>query len=405
MRRIAVALLGFVVCAQGQDRAKELEPVSFLVGSLTGEGSHPLGRYDETLRGEWSLNRTVIVVRSRSAMEGRTVYEDLRVFSYDPTRKVIRMRQYGLGDVAVYDVRVEDGGKRIVLQEVAHEGNARGEWRYTYRRKGATEFEYQVDARHGDAWKKYVAGSLRRGTPDPARLGAAGFDSSQVLVERKEGKALGAMIHRPEGAGPFPVIVFSPGGPAASTQGYDGFGRMFASWGYLTVVVAFNDPSAEERAGKFGEVLDWLAGAGAPLQGKADLTRAIAAGHSMGGFAAVLAAHADARFKACVALAPSGPDSKPPGENRPALCVIVGDRDSAQETCRAVFERAGSPRYLVTIEDMNHFFAPRTASRHVLSRAVAFLNYRVLGDDRYRAYLLDAARGVAVEAEEASTAK
>jgi len=29
----------------------------------------------------------------------------------------------------------------------------------------------------------------------------------------------------------------------------DGFGRMFASRGHLTVVVAFNDRSAEKRAG------------------------------------------------------------------------------------------------------------------------------------------------------------
>jgi len=397
MRRMAVALLGFTLCAQGQGRATELEPVSFLVGAFTGKGTHPLGGYDETLTGEWSLNRTVIVVRSRSVMKGRTFYEDLRVLSYDPARKVIRMRQYGLGDVVVYDVAVEAGGERIVLHEVAHEGNGRGEWRYTYRRKSATEFAYEVDARQGDAWKRYVAGTLRKDTPDPARLGAHGFGSSRVLVERKEGKALEAVIHRPEGEGPFPVIVFSPGGPARDTQGYDGFGRMFASWGYMTVIVAFHDTTAEERAGKFGEVLDWLKGTAA----KADLTRAIAGGHSLGGFAAVLAAHADVRFKACVALAPSGPAGRPPGENRPALCVIVGDRDRAQETCRSVYLRAASPRYLVTIEDMNHFFAPRTAGRHVLPRAIAFLNYRVLGDARYRSYLLDAAPGVAVTGDEA----
>jgi dienelactone hydrolase len=394
------ALLGCAILAQAQGFGTELEPVAFLVGKLTGQGTHPAGRYDETLIGEWSLSRTVIVVRSRSVTQGRTVYEDLRVFSYDAARKVIRMRQYAMGDVAVYDVAVEEGGKRIVLREVAHEGNARGEWRYTYRLKSATEFDYQVDARQGDAWRKHVAGTLRRDTPDPDRLGAHEFGSTQVVVQRKEGAALGAVVHRPEGDGPFPVIVFSPGGPAASTQGYDGFGRMFASWGYLTVVVAFNDQSAGDRAGKFSEVLDWLAEAPAPLQGKADLTRAIAAGHSLGGFAAVLAAHADARFKACVALAPSGPEKRPAGERRPALCVIVGDRDNAQATSEGVYERARPPRYLVTIEDMNHFFAPRTAGRHVLPRAVAFLNYHVRGDARYRAYLVDEGRGVTVKAEE-----
>jgi len=395
--------IALVVCAawaQAQGNGTGLASVAFLAGKLTGKGSHPMGSYDETLTGEWSLNGTILVVRSRSAMAGRTVYEDLRVFSYDPVRKVIRMRQYGMGDVAVYDAAIEDDGKRIVLNEVAHEGNARGEWRYTYRRKSETEWEYEVDARQGGAWRRYVAGALRQATPDPAQLGPHEYTSAQAVVARKEGAALGAVVHRPVGDGPFPVIVFSPGGPAASTQGYDGFGRMFASWGYLTVVVAFNDEAAEERAGKFSEVLDWLAGAAAPLEGKADLTRAVAAGHSRGGFAAVLAAHADARFKACVALAPSGPDARPAGENRPALCVIVGDRDDAQVTSEGVYERARSPRYFVTIGNMNHFFAPSTAGRHVLPRAVAFLNYHVRADARYRAYLVDGGPGVTVKAEE-----
>ncbi|MHC4136904.1 MAG: hypothetical protein ACYS0K_18250 [Planctomycetota bacterium] len=170
-----IAVVACAVFAQAQGHATELEPVAFLVGKLTGKGSHPMGSYDETLTGEWSLNGTVIVVRSRSVMQGRTsssVYEDLRVFGNDPARKVIRMRQYGMGDVAVYDVAIEDDGQRIVLNEVAHEGNARGEWRYTYRRKSATECEYEVDTRQGDTWQKYVTGSV---------------GSKHVFVARKEG--------------------------------------------------------------------------------------------------------------------------------------------------------------------------------------------------------------------------
>ena len=398
-RSIALLIACAALHAQGTPTYEnELAPVSFLVGKFYGKGSHPWGQYDETLTGEWRHNKTIIVVRSQSRIQGRVVFEDLRVFSYDPAKKIIRMRQYALGDLAVYEVAVE--GDNTVLNETAHEGGTRAEWRYTYTKSG-DGFSYAVHAKNKEgAFVPYVSGELR-GPRDPSSLGIHTFGFFRANIPRAEGAAMLAEVHYPESDGKFPVIIFSPGGPANDTSGYGGFGRMFASWGYITIIVAFNDARAKDRAAKFVEVVTWLEGrndaADFRLKGKLDLKKLVASGHSRGGHAAVLAARMDKRFAACLGLAPAGPGERAEGENDPPLCVIVGDKDNLIDTCRALYESAKPPRCLVVIEGMNHFFAPRDASRHVLARAIAFLNYRLRDEKEYGTYLTMETAGVKVE--------
>lgn len=139
---------------------KELAPVACFVGSLAGKGSSPIGDYEETMTGEWANNKTVIVVRSKSSMDGTAVFEDVRIFSWDDQKKRIRARQFGMGDLAVYDVDVRDGGRTLVLNETAHEGRQREEWRYTFRLDEAG-FRYVVDAKGRGGFAKYVEGSLK----------------------------------------------------------------------------------------------------------------------------------------------------------------------------------------------------------------------------------------------------
>ena len=80
---------------------------------------------------------------------------------------------------------------------------------------------------------------------------------------------------------------------APSVKGYGPYGRWFATWGYVTVVVAFNDNDAAERAGKYPKVIDWAHAEcerkGSPLFGLLDKERVASAGHSRGGFAALVA--------------------------------------------------------------------------------------------------------------------
>lgn len=142
--------------------AKELAPLAPLVGTVEGDGQSLMGPYRETQTGEWGLNKTVLIVRTKSTAGGMTVFEDVRVFSWDNEKKKIRCRQFGMGDLAVYDVDVRDGGKTIVLNETAHEGRVRSEWRYTFTFKNDREFSYVVDAKDGGKFSKYVSGTLAR---------------------------------------------------------------------------------------------------------------------------------------------------------------------------------------------------------------------------------------------------
>jgi len=212
-----------------------------------------------------------------------------------------------------------------------------------------------------------------------------------------------AQIYYPkEGAGPFPVLVLSPGGQAETTRGYEGFGRWFASWGYVTVVVAFNTDTAEERADRYSTALDWLIKKNAEkewkLAGKLDTTRFVSAGHSRGGAACIIAARKDKRFMACLAMAPSGPETIE-GDNAPAVCLISGDLGDA-EMCTTIFGKFAKPKHQVTVAGMDHFFNPQEKAMVLIKYSTAFLNVAVRGDARYRKFLTEKAEGVTVRSEE-----
>lgn len=383
MKYLCTLLLCAAAAADG------LDPVSFLAGEFEGEGKHQWGTYTETLTGEWALGRSVLIVRSKSTMQGRIVFEDVRVFSWDAAKKRVRMRQYAMGDLAIYDIEAKDG--TVVFKETAHEGASRPEWRYTIRR-GEDGFEYRVEAKGKDGvFAPYVAGALRRKTPGPGAEGPL-----KTLVQRATIAGMQAELHHPDGPGPYPVVVFSPGGAAQTTQGYHPFARRFASWGFATVVVAFNQRDPAKRADLYGKVADWLGG-DPPHKDKLDAGRLVACGHSLGGYAAVLAARKDERFKACVALAPSGPMEAPAGRECPVF-VVVGGQDRFQASCRNLHASLGAQSYLVEVDGMNHFFAPPAAGNRVLARATAFLQLHVAGDSRYKAFLVAEGDGVAVAA-------
>jgi len=225
---------------------------------------------------------------------------------------------------------------------------------------------------------------------DPGQLGKLKYAEFKERIPRaKGGDAAADVFHPSEEKGPFPAIVLSPGGGAATTRGYEGFGRWFASWGYVCVVVAFNNDSADERGAQYSEVLDWLvkknAEDGWALKGRIDAAKFVAGGHSRGGWASVVAARKDKRFVACVAMAPSGPE-KAAGDNRPAICLISGD-DGDEKTCAALYAQFEKPRAQVTVEGMDHFFAPQGKAQIVIKYATAFLNVHVKKDERYKEFL------------------
>jgi chlorophyllase len=107
-------------------------------------------------------------------------------------------------------------------------------------------------------------------------------------------------------AGPYPVILVAHGFQLPPAQ-YNGYVKRLASFGYVALTADFpasffginNVENARDLLGG----LDW-ATTRAELAGKADVTRAGATGHSLGGKVAFLAATMDARIKAAITLDP-----------------------------------------------------------------------------------------------------
>ncbi|MHC4956204.1 MAG: poly(ethylene terephthalate) hydrolase family protein [Planctomycetota bacterium] len=361
----------------------ELKPVFFLVGEWSGEGQHPYGRYKETQSAKRAVDGDIIEVRTKSVMGARTVHEDLRVLSFDAKTKKIRMRQWAKGVLRIYSGAVQENGT-VVFTQQAVEGVAQDKWRYTFTPQEAGGFDYRVDV----DGKAFVSGRLRADLKDPGQGGGLGMRQYNATVA-----GMRVEVHHPDGKGPFPVIVFSPGGNAQSSRGYAPYGRFWATWGYVTVIVAFNDADAKKRAPKFTKVLDWVevenAREGSPLRGLINTKRLAVAGHSRGGNAAIRTARADGRVRACLALAPSGPEEKLEGDGKAALCVIVGDKDQYRAAATKVHANAAGEGFLFVIPNMTHMLEPREATLKLVKRATAFWNYALKGEKGYRAHLAE----------------
>jgi hypothetical protein len=121
-----------------------------------------MGPYQETFEGRRGVGGTILEVRSTSKAGSMTVFQDLRVFSYDRVEKQLRCRQFAFGAVATYDVEVSTGGQKVVLTEEHFEGGTRAPWRYTYTAISKKGFSYAVHTKRGDVWRPYVSGTLKR---------------------------------------------------------------------------------------------------------------------------------------------------------------------------------------------------------------------------------------------------
>ena len=369
-----------------------LAPVAFLVGEHQGEGRHPYGTYQETQKGAYALGRRVIEIRTKSTMQGNTVHEDLRVISWDAKAKVLRMRQWAKDVLRVYSGTVDDKGT-VTFEETAREGQSRERWRYTFQKEGEAGFSYVLHVDRGKGWTKFVSGRLGQEVKDPGKAGALGLRQYDTEIA-----GMRAQVHHPDGEGPYPALVFSPGGGARSFQGYRPYGRWYGSWGYITVIVAFDDDAADERAPKVSKVLDWLieekGREGAPLEGLVDVERLAVGGHSRGGNAAIRAARRDKRVTACLAFAPSGPSEAIEGDHAAALCAIIGDKDQFLDAAKGAAKHAKGPTYLFVIEGMSHMLEPREQTLKLVARSTAFLNFALKGDRRYEPFLTKEAPGV-----------
>jgi dienelactone hydrolase len=187
----------------------------------------------------------------------------------------------------------------------------------------------------------------------------------------------------PLGGAPHPVVLFSPGLSGVRTQN-TAWAEDLASRGY--VVAALDHPydsaavvladgrtirgtiratgdDAEDQRVAEGAVAVRVADlrfALTRLEGVAfvDTARAVAAGHSLGGGAALLAVREDPRFAAGVDIDgyPYGPDPQP--FDRPVLALTGGRSEGSPdypERLERVLRASGGPSYRVTVPGAAHF--------------------------------------------------
>ena len=108
-----------------------------------------------------------------------------------------------------------------------------------------------------------------------------------------EGGSIGGYVVVPEGAGPYPLIIASHGWSAAADQQV-GWGKQFASYGFVVVAPSFPSPLTPNDQTD-ATIIATLAKLYAdpthasPAQGKVDGTRLGLEGHSAGGLATTLA--------------------------------------------------------------------------------------------------------------------
>jgi len=235
-------------------------------------------------------------------------------------------------------------------------------------------------------------------------------------------------------AGPYPVILVAHGFQLPAAQ-YKSYVKRLASFGYVALTAEFpasifgvnNVENAKDLLGG----LDW-AKTKAELAGKADVTKAGATGHSLGGKVSILAASMDPRIKATITLDPVDsamnctPQNCPDASSLvPTLTIPTGflgeTTDStagsfgqacapAADNYTTFYAGAKSPSLSVTVTGANHMsFLDDTASCgftcsfckaatapnaqvNSLARAyvVAFYERHLRGDLAYDTYLTGA---------------
>jgi chlorophyllase len=177
-------------------------------------------------------------------------------------------------------------------------------------------------------------------------------------------------------AGPYPVILVAHGFQLPAAQ-YKGYVKRLASFGYVALTAdfpaGFVGINNVENAKDLLAGLDWAA-TKAELAGKADVNKAGATGHSLGGKVSIIAASMDARIKATITLDPVDgamnctPQNCPDASTLvPTLTIPTGflgettDAAGGFQPCAPAADNfttfyagAKSPSLMVTVTGANH---------------------------------------------------
>ena len=216
----------------------------------------------------------------------------------------------------------------------------------------------------------------------------------------------GATIYYPpETAHPLASVVIVPGW-GSSERSIQGWGPFFASHGIVTMTIGTNNPPKDFPKDRADALIDAIATLAAentreesPIFQRLDLSRIAVSGWSMGGGGAQLAAIQNPTLKAAIGLCPW---HEPGGifNHAVPLLIIGGENDR-----RAPFNEhalihycttpSTTPKLLFEVRGAGHWVAngPKgiyrdTGNGDVGRIALAWLKVFLVGDERYRKFLL-----------------
>ena len=216
----------------------------------------------------------------------------------------------------------------------------------------------------------------------------------------------GATIYYPaETSHPLASVVIVPGW-GSSERSIQGWGPFFASHGIVTMTIGTNNPPKDFPKDRADALIDAIATLAAentreesPIFQRLDLSRIAVSGWSMGGGGAQLAAVQNPTLKAAIGLCPW---HEPGGifNHAVPLLIIGGENDR-----RAPFNEhalihycttpSTTPKLLFEVRGAGHWVAngPKgiyrdTGNGDVGRIALAWLKVFLVGDERYRKFLL-----------------
>ncbi|MBZ0238626.1 MAG: hypothetical protein K8M05_40320 [Deltaproteobacteria bacterium] len=152
---------------------------------------------------------------------------------------------------------------------------------------------------------------------DPAMPGSwMVHTQASVTIALGSGGSVAGSVYSPStdgatpAAGPFPLVIVSPGFQLARTQ-YRIFCEHLATWGHVCVTREYaSSGTHQDKAREVGGVIDWALSAASGLASRVDAQAIGVAGHSLGGKVSINAAILDTRIKAVVGWDPV--DALPP---------------------------------------------------------------------------------------------
>jgi|GEM_PF-4897335 len=404
------------------DFSEELAFLAPLRRGYMGTGSFQSYSVFSALQAEWQVGKNGIsITRSFNYVDhpgpSRSAFITI---GFDAERKKLSLARIRPGSLEIF---YESSRSASESEKIGEAPDPVSTTSISFRsQNGMQGIDFSMESRRGLAyevkWSEYEfeaneakrdAGLSLTLVPSPGAQGPYGIKTfATKLQPAKEDYTLEAFVYLPsdgvvDAQGDptrWPIVILSPGGRADTTRGYESMGQWLASWGFLTVLAAFDTEDGDSRAGRFSAALDWLevqdADPESVLSKRCDLDNVAAAGHSIGGHAALMAGYSDERFKAVLALAPIGPEDVPE-TSKPLTCVIIGEADEFRDRAVKAYADAEGERYYVLIKEMNHVFRPQSGFYHMMLRMTSFLKASIGGDDRYLALLTSPSPEVSVD--------